>query len=188
MTTPDSTTPDLEATMPGFLSPPAPTPDPIDPNRTTVTTSSTSSSTSEPTSPSAPSDGDRDESDALSSTTSPLGPSQVSTADPDAFAGMLGIAFGMAGLALHARLTPGDNTCWIPDERDVDDVCGPLSRIIARRVKVSSRAAGDVTDAMDAGVAAVGFVVANLQRQAELRAVAAAGEGWDQQREQDQSA
>lgn len=188
MTTPDSTTPDLEATMPGFLSPPTPTPDPIDADRTTVTTSSTGSSTSESTSPSAPSDGDRDESDALSSTTSPLGPSQVSTADPDAFAGLLGIAFGMAGLALHARLTPGDNTCWIPDERDVDDVCGPLSRIIARRVKVSSRAAGDVTDAMDAGVAAVGYIVGNLQRQAELRAVAVAGEGWDQQREQDQSA
>lgn len=156
--------------MPGFLAPPDPIHDPTDPETTTVTTTTRSSTTGLDDD-----DGGPAGHDPLRSAPGNLGPSQVSTADPAALESLIGVAFNALGLLLHSRLTPGDdNAVWIPDEQDVAEVAGPLSRIVARRVKVADRVAGDLTDLVDAGVAAAGYTVRNIGEAHELRAARAA--------------
>jgi hypothetical protein len=156
-------------TPPGFRQPPPPRRDPLDPTTTTVGHPTTSSTTGE-----LPDDelDDEDEFGALRDPSSlpTVGPSQVSTADPAAIAGLIGLGVDGAGLLLHRTLTPGESMTWIPSADERDAIAEPLSRIVARRVPVSSRQANDVTDGIEAAVAIAGYAVRGLVEQAELRA------------------
>jgi len=171
---PTSTSTSIETTdLPGFVPPPEPTPDP--PELVEVTTA-------EPTHDDAREPPYTDDLDGLDDLSSTIGPSQVSTADPATFASLIGLGLGMAGLALHARLAPGENPCWLVDEQDQAAIAGPLARIMARRVKVTAGAAGDVADGIELFVGGAGYVVKNLNAQA---AMVTAPTPWTQSEQHD---
>jgi len=78
--------------------------------------------------------------------------------------GMIGSAFELVGVQLHERLTPGDNTCWLPMPGEREMVAGALGRLASRHMPAGVGAANDLGDAIMAGVGVVLYGINNAVR------------------------
>jgi hypothetical protein len=162
---PASTEIPVGVTPPGFGLPShrQPIQDPLDPQRTTTTAE-----------PDVPADNGQAE-PSRPPTTPKIGPSQVFSPDPETFEVVIATAVGLASLGVNHRLSPETNT-WLADESQAHDIAAPLARIAARHIRLSDQAlATDLGDGLEAGIAAVGYVVTSHQRSVQARRQAG---GW----------
>lgn len=145
------------APLPGFR--PQPTPPMEDPPGPTVTSSSTADQLLEDQpsrpGPSRPADGDAVAD--LGGVSRPI----PSPASSEAFEVGIGMALRTGALVANARLAPGSER-WIPNQDEVDAIAGPLGRIAARHAPITGGQSNDVMDAIEASVAAGGFVMRNI--------------------------
>lgn len=113
--------------------------------------------------------------------TGDAGPSRGSTDDPSLAGAVFGIvaqAIVLAGVGVHAWRTPGpDNAAWMMTEADAHGIGEPLSRIIARHVPLGDGKATDISDGIEAAMAATAYVATGLSDEKPIRNAAKADAG-----------
>lgn len=190
MPTPDSTTEEPLADLPGFLPPPRRPmgPDPIlEGHQTTLPPTMPAGSDPSQFRPlredDSPSDfAGIDEGEATIPTpTSPSGSFRGSTANASVFVGFLSLGVGIASVvvarARTAKRGPEIGNVWVATDEEAAAIAEPLARITARHVPLGDVLEdSDVADGIEALMATAGYAIANVAEEAEMaKAVADAG-------------
>lgn len=145
--------------LPRFQPMPEATPDPLDPEATTVTSS--------PWESEEPDDSWGDD-EPTGPTTSPpsTGPSPASTrADWRDFRELLHTIVALVSVGVRfsrTRRRQLPEHIWVADEADQEAIGDPLARIAARHTPITGGDAGDVVDGLLATVGVAGYAVKNL--------------------------
>lgn len=113
--------------------------------------------------------------------TGDTGPSRGSIDDASlagAVFGFVAQAIVLAGVGVHAWRTPGpENAVWFMTEADAHGIGEPLSRIIARHVPLGDGKATDISDGIEAAMAATAYVATGLSDEKPIRRAAKADAG-----------
>lgn len=159
----DSTTPQTEdapppVDLPGFEPPTRPTLDPLDPERTTVTNPN-------PTDPPPATDpppldelDDREQLDEAAAS-KPTRTSRRSAGDPSiasAAAGLFALAASLVGFVLNQTIGR-QSGAYLMHEDEANAIGTPLGRIASRRAPIGDGDVTDISDGIEAGVAAAGY-------------------------------
>lgn len=168
---PSPTTSDLEeelADLPGFAPSPTPRgPDPLDP--TATTTGTTTGPITEEEWLAGGSSGEDEAEPRRDSETPRIGSSKASTDWRD-LVPLTSTLVAMTSLAvrwIRARRRPLAEGVWIADEDDAAAIGAPLARIAARRSPISGEGSADMIDGLEVLVGSTGYVMKNLEREAE---------------------
>lgn len=163
-----TTTEELEedlVDLPGFAAPPPPrTPDPLDPDATTI---------------SPPNDPDLGAADSWAGEQQEEEPRRASAATSTAsskastdWRDLLPIAGTLVGMTsmlvrwLRSRRRTLPDGVWIADEDDAAAIAAPLARIAARHSPISGEGSADMVDALEVLVGTTGYAMKNLEREA----------------------
>lgn len=150
--------------LPGFGPAPAPrSPDPLDPEATTIGATSSESNPDE-----GWADVDEEEGPRPGSAAPRTGSSRASTDWRD-LVPITSTVVAMASLLVRwvrARRRPLPEGVWVADEEDAAAIAAPLARIAARRSPVGGEGSADMVDGLEVLVGATGYAMKNLEREA----------------------
>ncbi len=173
-TTPSGAAPREEADLPGFGPSRRREPDPLDPQATTVYATTGGPNPIEATIPAgewstttpAGDELDDDEAPWLREASERTAPSSTPgstsrVADPSiaaAAAGMFALVAQMGSLVLDRTIGRGSHA-WLMHPEEAQAIADPLGRIAARHAPIGTGEAGDIADAIDAGVATAAYAM-----------------------------
>jgi hypothetical protein len=105
---------------------------------------------------------------AAQPTTETTGSSPGSIAE--GVARLITTVLGMVTLFIHTWRTPGENPVWFATGDELEGMAQPLARIASRRVPKGIGGSNDLTDGLEAGIAATAYAIRNRAAEQEYQA------------------